>query len=95
MPDISVQIDAQGNITCPDSTVGRGSTLTWTVTGGTITNITPGDPSPFSSAPTLGRNGQWSAVVAGGGTYTITDAQGKVRTPRVTVITDRVKAEEV
>lgn len=86
MANISVQIDAQGNITCPDITTTVGDTLTWTPTGGTISNITPGTPSPFTVAPSIGRNGAWAATVRGNGTYTITDPQGKVKTPRINIV---------
>ncbi len=85
MATIGVSIDDQGNITCPDETLQRGAQVNWSVTGGTITDITPGDPSPFSSNPTIER-GQWSATVINSGTYTITDAQGKRKSPRITML---------
>jgi hypothetical protein len=90
--NISVSIDAQGNITCPDITVTAGSDVTWSVTGGTITGITPGTPSPFSGSPQL-RNGQWSATVGSiSGDYSLSGrtsggqpTQRHARPPRITV----------
>jgi len=82
---VSVSIDAQGNITCPDITARRGDTITWSATGGSVSNIVPGDPSPFTMNPTSTR-GQWSATVLGAGSYTIWDPQGKQRTPKITIV---------
>jgi hypothetical protein len=84
--NIPVTIDASGNISCQDATVPAGTLITWPVTGGTISNITPGRPSPFSSNPTIS-NGQWSATVVAAGSYTITDLQGKQRTPKIALVT--------
>ena len=83
--NIQVSIDAQGNISCPDATVRAGDTVTWPVTGGTISSITPGTPSPFRNTPQIS-NGQWSATVVGAGSYTITDPQGKQRTPKISIV---------
>ncbi|MFI5131377.1 MAG: hypothetical protein ACHQFX_15350 [Chitinophagales bacterium] len=86
---VSVSINAKGDIDCPD-TLGAsiGDTIAWSVTtaaGGTITNITPGRPSPFTANPAIS-NGQWSATIAGAGSYTITDSQGKQRSPKITLV---------
>ena len=91
--NIPVSIDAIGNITCPDATVSSGTVITWPVTGGTISNITPGRPSPFSSNPTIS-NGQWSATVISSGNYTIWDPQGKQRTPRISVLTPELEKKK-
>ena len=93
MATIGVSIDAQGNITCPDESLRAGDPVSWSVSGGTITSIVPGSPSPFSSNPTVSR-GQWSATVIGSGTYTITDAQGKQKTPKITVLTPMAETEK-
>lgn len=85
MATIAVSIDNSGNITCPDTNATVGEQVTWSVRGGTISSITPGNPSPFSSSPES-KNGQWSATVIGGGTYTLGDPQGKSKSPRISVI---------
>ena len=88
MANIAVSIDAEGNITCPDETLAAGSQVTWVVTGGTVTSIAPGKPSPFNTPPAISR-GQWNATVIASGSYTITDSVGKTRTPRITILTPK------
>lgn len=86
MAQIPVSINRTGDITISDITVAAGETVTWWVNGGTVTSITPGDPSPFRANPTQA-NGVWTAVVISSGTYTITDSLGKKRTPRINIVT--------
>jgi hypothetical protein len=83
---VSVSIDAKGDISCPD-TLGAsiGDTMTWSVAGGTITSITPGRPSPFTAVP-VSVNGQWSATIAGAGSYTVMDLQGKQKPAKITLV---------
>jgi hypothetical protein len=93
MPDIPVSINAKGDITCGDYTTTQvNQVITWNVSGGTITNITPGTPSPFKTAP-ASTNGQWSATIVASGSYTITDQQGKQKTPRIIVNPPEEKAK--
>lgn len=90
--NITVTIDAQGNITCSEPTVGKGNDITWSVTGGTISSITQG--TAFSAPPTNDGRGNWSAKVEtlqiGQQTYSISGwtsggLQTKAKTPKITV----------
>jgi hypothetical protein len=92
MPNIAVSIslNTKGDITCPDTSGAKvGDPITWSITsaagGGTVTSIVGGRPSPFTATPVLS-NGQWTATIAGAGSYTITDSQGKTKTPKITVV---------
>ena len=92
MPNLTVSIDQRGNITCDDLTTTKFASVTWDpVTGGSITAITPGTPSPFSTPPAKNDRGLWTATVNGSGTYTLsadTSLGGRAtpKTPRITVI---------
>jgi hypothetical protein len=93
MTTIPVSIDKDGNITCGDVTVAVGDVVTWPVswaaTQGTITvGPAPGKTSPFTNVSVPGRenNNQWSATVGSAGDYSIGDSQGKVKTPKIHII---------
>ncbi len=96
MANIPVSIDGQGNITCPDITARVGEQVSWSVswagTQGTITvGPAAGKASPFSSvtAPAKGGNSQWTAIVGSAGEYSIGDSSGKVRTPKIAILTPK------